>query len=149
MIATKKVPDGKAWGTYPSLANNATPSEASQGYNVMVCSFTPARLKGILFISSPKMMETDQGANYGSELSVLANDWKKKFGSPDAHFFYTIPSKELAPKVTKPGQIAGKSAGYEMAHAWTTTKRGDKAGEAVVNKQCQGLVEFIVNEAYK
>ena len=149
MIATKKVPDGKTWGTYPSLANSATPSEASQGYNVMVCSFTPARLKGILFISSPKMVEADQGANYGSELSVLANDWKKKFGSPEALFFYTIPSKELAPKVTKPEQITGKSDGYEMAHAWTTSKRGDKAGEAVVNKQCLGLIDFIINEAYK
>ena len=66
MMATRKVPDGKAWGTYPSLVNNATHSEASQSYNVMVCSFTPARLKGILFLCSPKMVEADQGANYGS-----------------------------------------------------------------------------------
>ena len=80
---------------------------------------------------------------------MLANDWKKKFASPEAHFFYTIPSKELAPKVTKPEQITGKSAGYEIAHAWTTTKRGDKAGEAAVNKQCLELIDFIINEAYK
>lgn len=61
----------------------------------------------------------------------------------------TISSKELAPKVTKPSQIKGKNAGYEIGRPWTTAKRGDKAGEAAVIKQCQGLVDFIVNETYK
>jgi len=148
MIATKKVPDGKAWGTYPAMASDSAQSEASQGYNVMVCSFTPASFKGIIFLSSPKMLEADQGATFGTELSVLANNWKAKFGCPDPYFFYTIPSKELAPKVTKPDGIKGKSMGYEMSHGWTA-KRGDKAGEAAVGKQCQGLVDLVIGEAYK
>jgi sialate O-acetylesterase len=121
MMATRSVPDGAAWGSYPTLASSVT-SKASEVYNVMVHSFTPASLKGIIFLSSPEMVKKDRGANFGSELSALANSWKDKFGGKDSHFFYTIPSKALAPKVTQPTKIKGMSAGVAIGGWSEVTK---------------------------
>jgi len=114
MMATRKVPDGVAWGSYPSMSGASSKSEATQSYNVMVHSFTPASFRGIIFLCSQKMLEDDQGANYGPELSALANCWKEKFGCEDPQFFYTIPNKTLAPKVTQPKKIKGKSTAVEI-----------------------------------
>jgi len=124
MIATKRIPDGSAWGRYPSFSGSVT-SKASQVFNVMVNSFGPASLKGIIFISSEKMVEKEQGAHFGSELSALANCWKDHFAAHvgqgdapktdhDPHFFYTVPTTDLAPKVTRPESINGKSTGVEI-----------------------------------
>jgi len=148
MMATRRVPDGVAWGSCPSLSGSVGKSEATQAYNVMVHSFTPASFKGIIFLCSEKMFEGDQGANYGPELSALANCWKGKFGCEDPHFFYTIPNKVLAPKVTKPTKIKGKSTACEIGH-WLTAKRGDEKDMAVVNKQLLRLVELVIKEAYE
>ena len=117
MMATKKVPDGAAWGSYPSLASSVT-TKAAQAYNVMVHSFGPASFKGIIFLCSENMFEDDKAGNYGSELSALANGWKDHFGGEDTNFFYTIPSKSLSPKATAPASIKGKSTGVEI-NQWT------------------------------
>ncbi len=121
MIATKAVPDGVAWGSYPNLSSSIT-SKASETYNVLVCSFTPAAIKGIVFLSSPAMVAEDQGANFGEQVAVLGNSWKERFAlrqSPgqgdDPQFFYTLPGKALAPKITKPAGIKGKSTAVEIA----------------------------------
>ena len=147
MMATKQVPDGVSWGSILNLSSSVS-STASQAYNVMVHSFTPASFKGIVFLSSRKMFEKDQGANYGPEVSVLANCWKESFGGEDPHFFYTIPSKALAPKITKPKQIKGKSAACEIDH-WLTAKRGDEKDTAVVNKQLLRLIDLVIKEVYE
>ncbi|NIP93346.1 MAG: hypothetical protein GWO24_07780, partial [Akkermansiaceae bacterium] len=73
-----RVPDAVPWGSYPTLAASVT-SKASQVYNVMVHSFTPAAFKGLIFLCSDQMVEADGGANFGPELSALANSWKEKF----------------------------------------------------------------------
>ena len=148
MIATKQVPDGSAWGIFPTLSVAASQSEASQGYNVMVHSFTPASFKGIVFLCSERMFETDQGANYGAELTTLANCWKSKFGGPDPRFFYTIPTKELAPKISKPAGINGASTACEISH-WLATKQGDDASAAAANAEMIQLIDHIVTETYK
>jgi len=114
MIARKSVPDEVPWGTYPTLGASVT-SKASETFNVMVDSFTPGAFKGIIFLASEKMVESDQGANYGAELSVLANSFKKRFGGEDPDFIYTIPNKSLAPNVTRPEGIKGKNAGVELS----------------------------------
>jgi len=146
LMATKKLPDGaSAWGTYPSFAGSIT-SDACQTYNVLVHSFTPASFKGVIFLSSPKMVEEDQGARFGPELSVLANCWKERFGGEDPHFFYTIPSKALAPKIARPQGIKGRSTPYEIGR-WLTAERGDEEGKAVVKKQLLGLIDLAVREA--
>jgi len=147
LMATKRALDGAAWGSYPSLSGSVT-TEASHAYNVMVHCFGPGSFKGIIFLCGANMCEKDQGANYGAELSVLANCWKDKFGGEDPHFFYTIPSKELAPKITQPQGIKGKSTACEI-NQWLTAKRGDKNDMDVVNKQLIGLIDLAVREVYK
>ncbi|MBC8372777.1 MAG: hypothetical protein H8E53_04225 [Planctomycetes bacterium] len=131
MIKTKSVPDGVTWGGILNLSSSVS-STASQAYNVMTHSFTPAGFKGIVFITSEKMFEKDQGANCGPEISALANCWKAKFGGEDTHFFYTIPSKALAPKVTAPKSIKGKSTSVEIAD-WSEISK---------------LIETVVKKAY-
>ncbi len=148
MIADKNVPDRAAWGHYPTLAVTASQSEASQGYNVMVHSFTPASFKGIVFLCSQKMFETDQCANYGAQLSVLANCWKSKLGGPDPRFFYTIPTKELVPEISKPAAIKGQSMACEISH-WLAAKQGDDGSAAAANTQMIQLIDRIVTETYK
>jgi len=152
LMAARKLPDGaSAWGTYPTFAGSVT-SDACQSYNVLVHSFTPASLKGVLFLSSPRMVEGDQGASFGPELSVLANCWKDRFGGGDPHFFYTIPSKALAPKITRPQRIKGRSTSYEIGHWLTAKRKGRKVDEqdsAIANKQLMGLIDQVVNEAYR
>jgi hypothetical protein len=87
------------------------------------------------------MVADDQGSNYGPEISALANCWKAKFaprlgsgqGREDTHFFYTIPGKTLAPKVTGPKSIKGKSTGVEIAD-WSEVS---KLVEKVVAESCK------------
>jgi hypothetical protein len=134
MIVSKRVPDGASWGRYPSLSSSVT-SKASQAYNVMVNSFGPASFKGIIFLCSEKMFEKDRGANYGAELAALANGWKGHFasgrGGEDPHFFYTIPTKALAPKTTRPAGIKGKSTGVEIESWSDVTGPIERAVDAV------------------
>lgn len=122
MIAGKRVPDGAVWGVLPKLSAADSESEAAQSYNCMVHSFTPAALKGIIFLAGPGTVAQDGGANFGPELSVLANCWKERFGGEDPHFFYTIPTKELAPKITRPTAIKGRSTGIEIGDWSEITK---------------------------
>ena len=147
LMATKRPMGGAAWGSYPSLSASVT-TEAAQAYNCMVHSFGPGSFKGIIFLCTANMFEKDQGANYGPELSALANCWKDWFGGADPQFFYTIPDKTLAPKITRPTQIKGKSAACEIGQ-WPTEESGSKKGTTAVNKQLLGLVDQVVNEAYK
>jgi hypothetical protein len=136
LMATKRAMGGAAWGSYPSLSASVT-TEASQAYNVLVHCFGPGSFKGIIFLCGPNMCEKDQGANYGEQLSVMANCWKDWFACPDPYFFYTIPSNKLAPKITQPKQIKGKSAACEI-DGWQMT-----------NEQMLRVVDQVVNEAYK
>jgi sialate O-acetylesterase len=119
MIATKAVPDAVAWGGYPALDASVT-STASQTYNVLVHSFTPGSFKGVLFLSSEAMVTEDEGAHFGAELSVLANGWKKRMGGEDPYFFYTIPERAVAPKITRPKTIVGRSMAVDASTAINT-----------------------------
>jgi len=112
LIATQRVPDSAAWGSYPTLRSDVS-SVASQTYNVLVHSFTPTQVKGIIFLTNPSMVEQDQGEMFAEQLSALANSWKARFGG-DPHFHYTIPSKELAPKITRPTAIKGANSAIEI-----------------------------------
>ncbi len=127
MIATKRVPDGAAWGKYPTLAGGVT-TNASQTWNVLAESFTPGAFKGILFLSSPDMVAEDGGALFGEQMSALANCMKKRFGGEDTPFHYTIPAASLAPKITKPSAIKGRSSALEITD-W-------QDGAAIANWVC-------------
>ncbi len=132
MIATKRVPDGVPWGSYPSLAASIT-TTAAETYNVMVHSFTPASFKGVIFLCGPDMLEKDQGAHYGEQLAALANCWKQRFGGGDCPFFYTIPAKDLAPQITRPASINGKSTGVEIGQ-WP---------------EAETLLDAVIRDAYE
>ena len=116
---------------------------------MLITSFSPANFKGVICLTPASFFEEDQGANFGSDFSVLANCWKESFalrqGSgqevEDPHFFYTIASKELAPKITMPDKIKGKSTAYEINH-WLTDKTNN-------NRQLMALIDQVVSEAYK
>ena len=108
MTATRSVPDGVAWGSYPTLASSVT-SDAAQTHDVLVHSFTPSRFKGIIFLASPEMFTNDQGADHGQQMSALVSCRKDRFGGKDPHFFCTMPSQEIAPKASAAKQIKGES----------------------------------------
>ena len=61
-----------------------------------------------------RMQIVDLYANFGEQLSALANCWKNQFGGDDAHVFYTVPGKSLASKVTKPTRIQGTHTPIEI-----------------------------------
>ena len=115
MIETKAVPDGKPWGWYPSPDPTIGDSLATTTYNVYVECFAPAQLSGIVFLCGKAMAEEEQGAKFGSEMSVLGNCLKTKFGAGDVPFIYSMPSSTLAPKITKPESIKGRNAAVEIS----------------------------------
>jgi hypothetical protein len=114
MIETKAVPDGSTWGAIPSPKPQVGDSKATWTYNVFVHSFSPASLSGIVFLSSESMVADDQGANFGPEMSALANCFKTRFDPGDVPFIYTVPGKALAPKTAQPKGIKGKSIAVEI-----------------------------------
>ena len=140
MMAEKRVPDGKAWGIYPTLATSIT-TDASQGYNIRTHCFWPASFKGIIFLTGKAAVEKDQGANFGEQLSALANGWKEKFGCPDPAFLYTIPSKTLAPGISNPKAIQGRSVALEI-NSWPNSK-------APASTDWSVLIEKVMGEVYK
>lgn len=146
MIATRDVPDDAPWGSYPTF-NSVVKTDASQTFNALVASFRNTRLKGIVFITEQSMVAKDQGANFGSELSALANGWKRHFGGEkDQHFIYTIPALSLVPGITKPGDIHGANAAFEL-DAWHG--KGKRGGYATGSQPyMSGLVETVLKAAY-
>jgi hypothetical protein len=83
-----------------------------------VHGFTPMAMSGIVVLSSESIVADDQGANFGPELSVLANCFKPRFGrrtgsgqaADDAPFIHTVTGKTLAQKRAQPRAIEGKGA---------------------------------------
>ena len=83
------------------------------------------------------MFEKDQGANYGPELSALANCWKDEFGGEDPHFFYTIPAKALAPKITQPEADQGRQhRDRDQRLAARQPRRADRQGSRRIVAEC-------------
>lgn len=147
LMETKAVPDKAAWGSYPGLAG-LIKTDASQVYNVMVDSFTPADLKGIIFISGKIMVEADEGAHFGEQLTALANSWKEKFACPDPVFLFTVPGASLSPKITKPEGIKGRSIAMEV-NSWPVEKAGSKDPVQALDPVSAALIEKVLTEVYK
>jgi len=118
MIATRGVPNGELWGSYPQLAGAVT-SEASQTHNLVAYSFIPGSFKGIIFLTGSAMVKGDQGEKFGPEMAALANGFIEDFGGK-AKFIYTVPDKALAPKITSPNKINGASVAVPITD-WNIT----------------------------
>lgn len=118
MMETKAVPDGSVWGGFPSPKPQVGDSTATWTYNVYVYCFTPAALSGMVFLTGESMVADDQGSNFGPEISALANSLKARFAlgqeGEDIPFFYTIPNKTLAPRITQPHAIKGKGTAVQL-----------------------------------
>lgn len=118
MMKTQAVPDGSAWGSDPSPDPQIRDSEATWIYNVHVHCFTPAALSGVVFLTGETMVADDQGANFGPEMAALAKSFKNRFTlsqkDADVPFIYTVPGQSLAPKITRPDGIGGKSTVVEL-----------------------------------
>lgn len=114
IIKTKKLAMDAEWGdSFPSLKAEITTTASTTFYVSTLC-YTPASLKGIIFLGYPELFGESGGANFGPEMTALANGWKARFGSPDPHFFYTVPSKALVPEYTIPKGIHGKNTAVEI-----------------------------------
>jgi hypothetical protein len=86
-----------------SSAAGATPSD-----NVVIIHVDDLGWRDLGCMGSP-VYETPH-------IDALANCFKARFGGEDPHFFYTIPSKGLASKITRPAAIEGKSTGIELGN---------------------------------
>lgn len=147
LIATKSVPDGASWGSYPKRAASIT-SKASNVYNVMTHSFTyGGAFKGVLFLTSENMFRKDQGANFASEMTILANSWKSHLnGNPQ--FFYSIPDKILASKISLPKGINGESTAIEV-NQWLSKYDQKTRKSTVASTEIEKIVEVLLIKAYK
>jgi hypothetical protein len=134
MIEEKAVPEGAKWGAswghYPSPKPVVGDSKAAHVQNVYVEPFSPMTMKGAIFLTGPGMVEEGDGANFGPEMAALVKSMKSKFGDKDAQFIYTVPTKSLAAKITKPKAIEGVSTAIEISD-WADTASVIKA---VVNQ---------------
>ncbi len=96
------------------------------------------------------MIADAQAANFGPEMSALANCFKAKFGGDDVPFFYTIPASSKAPKITKPQSIKGASTAMEInesSAAKPGTKPSDKAELAAASARIAALLEKVVQDS--
>jgi len=118
MMKSKAVPDGGSWGQLPSPKPELGDSTATFEYNVYMHCFTPTAMSGIVFLTGKSMVADDQGVNFGPEMAVLADSFKSRFAlwqdDEDIPLIYTVPSKTLAPKITRPKGIKGKSSAVEL-----------------------------------
>ena len=147
MIATKAVPDGAAWGSFPRFAGTVE-TDATYYWNCLLACFKRTQVKGIVFISEASNVAEAEGAHFGEQMSALANGWKRHFkGEKDPHFVYTIPSKGLAPKITKASDIKGASSAFEVSAFPELTQKGNYlSGE---HDALDGLVEAVIESAYR
>lgn len=120
MMKTQAVPDGSAWGGFPSPKPEVGDSTATFEYNVYVHSFTPTAMRGIVFLTGESMVAEDEGAHYGPEMAALAKSFKSRFSiwheGVDIPFYYTLPTTSLAPQLTQP-KIAGQHTAIRQ-DAW-------------------------------
>jgi sialate O-acetylesterase len=150
MIETKAAPDGAQWGVFPTPAPEIGDSLATATYNVHVDCFSPGQVSGVVFLCGNKMISDADGANFGPEMSALANCFKSKLGGDAVPFFYTLPAAALAPKITKPQSIKGVSTAIEInesSAAKPGSKPNDKAELAAASARIADLLEKVVQQA--
>lgn len=95
-------------------------------YNVLVSAFSPGSIKAILCLTGKGFMDDAEGADFGLRFAIMANCWKETFSRStssgqahgqegvDPHFVYVMPSGKLAPALTRPNGISGKSTPIEL-----------------------------------
>ena len=71
-----------------------------------------------MFLTGEAMVADDQGASFGPEMAALAKSFKTRFSiwqeDEDIPLVYTVPGKALAPAITHPEGIRGKSTAVTL-----------------------------------
>ena len=137
MITTKAVPDNAAWGVYPTVTSADNASDATQNYNVMVHSFTPAALRGVVFVTSPTMFTGDERARFAEQARVLAQAWRQRLGG-DPAFVMTVPDREIKDQLNRPPSKQSLLPLVAMPSA-------EGAGRASV----EALIDYLIDVAYE
>lgn len=140
MIRSRSVPDGSAWGVLPQLSAPGGGSEATQIYNVMVHSFTPASLKGVIFLTAPSMFDRQRPGQFGEQMSALANSWKAGFGD-DPLFLYTRPASLGG--IAGQGTIKGRHVGIDVPFGEAAA-----SGHLVVDQAQLKAIDALIESAY-
>lgn len=129
-------------------------SSATTRYNWAITNFSPAAFKGIICLTPETFIGEDEGAGFGEQFSVMANCWKETFAygkkAIDPHFVYTVPSKELAPKITAPVGIEGASTAVEMT-VWPEINQRDpdNNNQLIISNEIKAVLDTGVKATYK
>jgi len=126
-------------------------TKATTIYNQSICGFSPGNFKAILCVTGKDFVAEDEGAGFDEQFPVMANCWKETFARGkeviDPHFIYAMPGKELAPKITAPKGINGKSTAYP-AKEWLTIGRDSKTRQDVVGEELGAFLDAAVKAVY-
>lgn len=87
----------------------------------MTHSFLSTSLRAIIFLTGDATTLENNGSNFSSELTAIANSWQQGFAN-DTPFFYTMPSKSRTPRISKPLTIKGKSV-YLKNNDWSEIEK--------------------------
>ena len=135
---------------FPSAKAVKTP--ATMTYNMLVAAFGPANFKGVLCLTPQSFVAHDEGTAFGAQFAAMANCWKETFASGeqvlDPHFIYTLPGKEMAPKLSKPTAIKGQSTAYEVKE-WLAPGYDNETRQSVVGEDLDKFLESAVKAVYK
>jgi len=148
-VATDPAFETGAMPRFPGAVSVET--SATKIYNQSICGFSPGNFKAILSLTGKGLVADGEGANFGQRFAVAANCWKETFarGSEviDPHLVYAMPSKALAPKLTKPEGIQGKSTAVELK-AWPAIKTDPKTRLPIVGDDLKALLDEAVQAVY-
>ncbi len=126
-------------------------TRATTIYNQSICAFSPGNFTAILCLTGKDFVADDEGAGFGEQFAVMANSWKETFARGreviDPYFIYAMPGKELAPKITAPKGIKGRSMAYAVQE-WLAIGRGGNVGEGTGGEVLGGLIDAAVNAVY-
>jgi len=113
MIEQGRVPDGAPWGQMPSAAVSSRATQTTQVYNTMVHCFTPAALRGVMFITSPAMGEATEPSVFREQFAALGSSWLTRFGGEPA-LIYTVPDEAMMLPAEGAGSIDGDVTGVYL-----------------------------------
>ena len=153
-VTLRTMEAGKASGGMPGYPRppSGANTTATTRYNWAISTFSPAAFKGVICFTPATFVGEDEGAGFGEQFTVMANCWKDAFSCGkqelDPQFVYTVPAKLLAPKITAPAGIKGKSTAVEVA-AWPVLTGWDnEARQPALGDDVKAVLDAAVKAVY-
>ena len=143
----------------PLAARAAAPSpQSGEGRELAIDLGSPFRDHAILQreMAVPVWGWSKPGATVtvefaGQKKSTTAGDdgkWMLALDPLDPHFIYTLPGRELAPKLSKPTGIKGNHTAYGMSE-WLAPGYDGETRQSVVGGGLAKFLEAAVDAVYK